>query len=460
MQGSNTQAFWGRAVAAVARRVNRVLWAEKFAPLVFGVAAVVAAAVFALRRLHGPAAWGWWALLAGVGGAAIVAWRRARRGFFSRADARVFLEYQLGLDAGLSAAEAGVTAWPAAGGRGEAGPGGILRYRAGALAGWAGGAAALLLAGAWLPVPEPAAGPVRFWEKPPALAQTEAWLEELAKMEVIDRSSVASLEQRAQELAGRPLDEQYSHSALEAADALRGQTEGAMDGLAKHFDTVAGTMRALGEPDARDALTDEQLRELGARLDAALRGLRDGELTAGGGLEEALRGLEGLDPSQLKTLSPEEAAALGRRLAQAGRMVRGVKGAEGGNGENVWVAGDGEGEPDAVLLVPGAGGGGGALAAGGGGAPARGRGDAPLTFSDRKSDVGPGRAQAVRNDDFSRAALGDRVGTQQGEHEIDPAAMQGLTNAGGVAGAAQGGEAVWVDRLTPSEREALKEFFK
>jgi hypothetical protein len=68
--------------------------------------------------------------------------------------------------------------------------------------------------------------------------------------------------------------------------------------------------------------------------------------------------------------------------------------------------------------------------------------------------------QAVRNDDFSRAALGDHIGTRQGEHEIDPAAMQGLTNAGGVAGAAQGGEAVWVDRLTPAEREALKEFFK
>ncbi|OAM89280.1 hypothetical protein AW736_13575 [Termitidicoccus mucosus] len=459
MQGSNTQVFWGRAVAAVARRVNSILWAEKFAPLLFGVGAAAAVAVFALRRLHGPVAWGWWVLLAGVAAAAFVAWRRARRGFFSRADARVFLEYQLGLDAGLSAAEAGVSAWPAAGGRGEDGPGGILRYRVGALAGWTGGAAALLLAGAWLPVPESAAGPVRFWEKPPALAQTEAWLEELAKMEMIDRSSVESLEQRARELAGRPLDEQYSHSALEAADALRRQTEGAMDGLAKHFDTVAGTMRALGDTAARDALTDGQLREMDARLDAALHGLRDGELTAGGGLAEALRGLEGLDPSQLKTLSPEEAAALGRKLAQAGHVVRGVKGAAGGNGEKAWVAGEGEGEPDAVLLVPGQGGDG-ALAAAGGGSPARGRGDAPLTFSDRKSDVGPGRAQTVRNDDFSRAALGDRIGTRQGEHEIDPAAMQGLTNAGGVAGAAQGGEAVWVDRLTPAEREALKEFFK
>ncbi|MDR2673381.1 MAG: hypothetical protein LBC18_00540, partial [Opitutaceae bacterium] len=252
-----------------------------------------------------------------------------------------------------------------------------------------------------------------------------------------------------------------SHSALEAADALRRQTEGAMDGLAGHFDTAAGAMRALGDADARDALTDEQLRETGARLDAALHGLRDGELAAGGALAEALRGLEGLDPSQLKTLSPEAAAALGRRLAQAGRVVRGVKvkSAAGADGEKAWMPGDDGEEPDAVLLLPGAAAGD-ALALGGGGVPTRGRGDAPLTFSDRESDVGPGRVQTVRNDDYSRAALGDRIGTGRGEHEIDPAAMQGLTDAGGVSGAAQGGEAVWVDRLTPAEREALKEFFK
>ncbi|MDR0901937.1 MAG: hypothetical protein LBM92_04105 [Opitutaceae bacterium] len=436
--------------------MNFVLWAEKFAPLLFGAGAVAAAAVFAMRRLRGPVEWGWWVLLAGAAAAAFAAWRRARRGFFSRTDARVLLEYQLGLHAGLSAAEAGVARWPAMP-RGEGGPGGILRWRTGAPAGWAGGTAALLLAGAWLPVPEPAAEPARFWEKPPALAQTEAWLEELAKLEMVDRSSVESLEQRARELAGRPLDGQYSHSALEAADALRRQTGAAMEELAKNFDTVSGAMRALGDPAMRDALTEERLRETGARLDAALRGLRDGELAAGGALAEALGALEGIDPSQLKTLSPEEAAALGRRLAQAGRVVRGVKGAANGDGEKMWMLGDGDGEPDAVLLARGAGGNG-ALA--GGGAAARGRGDAPLTFSDRKSDVGQGNLQTVQNDDFSRAALGDRVGTRQGEHKIDPAALQGPASAGGMSGAAQGGEAVWVERLTPGEREALREFFK
>ena len=41
-----------------------------------------------------------------------------------------------------------------------------------------------------------------------------------------------------------------------------------------------------------------------------------------------------------------------------------------------------------------------------------------------------------------------------------PNQAAGPTAAGAVATPAQGGDAVWVDRLTPAERAALKKFFK
>jgi hypothetical protein len=43
---------------------------------------------------------------------------------------------------------------------------------------------------------------------------------------------------------------------------------------------------------------------------------------------------------------------------------------------------------------------------------------------------------------------------------VDPAKAVGPVSAGAVAAPASGGDAVWVNRLTPSERAALTTFFK
>ena len=75
------------------------------------------------------------------------------------------------------------------------------------------------------------------------------------------------------------------------------------------------------------------------------------------------------------------------------------------------------------------------------------------------SDVGLGKVQGI-SARTPRLALGDKLGTSQGAPDSDPAQAVAPMSAGAVSGAAKGGDAVWVDRLTPAERAALKQFFK
>ena len=422
---------WEKAAGRLAARINAVTWLERFAPAAFGVGSAAASTLYALRRLRHPDGPAWLVLACGLGLAALAAWRPARRAFFARSDARVLLEYQLRLDAALSAAAAGVGPWPGAG----AGPVRILRWRAGATLGWLAAAGVVIAAGQWLPVPAAEGGTTRPVEPPPALAETEAWLRDLRALDVAQPESVAALEARAQELAARSPEDQYSHSALEAADTLRDQTADALRRLARALEAGAGSLEPLADPQARP--DDAQLRALGNQLAAALSGLRAGELSPRADL---LRQLAGVDAAGLRNLTAAQAAQLARRLGAAGQGVRGIPGAMGA------------GAPIAAGTQPG--GMPGAGGPGGGGPPA------PLAFKADASDAGAGRMQAVTNPDLSRAALGDLLDTQRGAHEVDPTKALAPVAAGAVAAPAAGGEAVWVNRLTPGERAVLKDFFQ
>ena len=86
--------------------------------------------------------------------------------------------------------------------------------------------------------------------------------------------------------------------------------------------------------------------------------------------------------------------------------------------------------------------------------------NAPLMLADNASDVGLGISQGLTAADLKRLALGDKLGTTAGAHDVDPSKAIAPGAAGAVASPAAGGEAVWVNRLTPNERAALKQFFK
>jgi len=142
----------------------------------------------------------------------------------------------------------------------------------------------------------------------------------------------------------------------------------------------------------------------------------------------------------LSALTAEQRAQLAQQLAELGRAVGGVGGAAGAGARVAQPDPNGRG-----------------YAAGG---PGGGGDTAPLTFAKDQSDAGDGIAQGLTGAQLKRVSLGDKLGTSASAHVVDPSKAAGPMSAGAVAAPAQGGEAVWVNRLTPAERAALKNFFK
>lgn len=436
MSSAASRQYWERTTAFLAVRINVAIWLERFVPVLFGICTAGAVGLYALRRLDRPVEWGWAGVLAGLLIGAVFVWWRAARGFFSRRDARIFLERQWRLDAALTAATDGIAPWPPV----AAAQPRVLAWQASAVAGWLAAAALLLAASVWLPVPAGASVPPRPVEKPPSLAQTEALLRELAKADVASPESLDQLAAQARELANRPAEEQYTHSALEAADTIRDQTMGAVENLARELETASSALAPLES--ASGALADEVVKGAADQLGAALQGLRDGRLKPS---EHLLSTLSAAGAAHLRGLSPQQLSRLRGALNAAAGRARGVAGAAGADAR---IARPGSGECEGTGPGPGSGGVG------------RGRGDAPLAFTNDPSAAQAGLMQGLGNEDLSRATLGDLVETSKDRHEIDPAKAAGPMSAGAVAVPARGGEAVWVDRLTPGERAVLKEFFK
>ena len=422
---ASTRRFWETRATALAWRINLAAWLALVAPVFFFVASGFAVAFYTLRRAQTPLAMAGLALMVALVLAALACVWRARRGFFNAAEARVLLESHLRLDTRLTAAAAGLVAWPAA----PASMPPVVRWQFGAPAGWLGASVILLTLALLAPLPRDAAG-VHASGPPPALLQAESMLAALKEMKVADPPAIEQLAERARELARRPADEQYTHSALEAADELRNQTAVGAAALARGLDSASKALEsANSEPDMKGAA---------GSLAAALSGLRDGALPANKSLLANLPA----SAADLKNLTAEQRAQLAKQLANAANGARGIGGAAGAGAQ---VA-----QPDPnSKLVPG-----------GPGGPGGGGGTAPLAFAKDASDAGDGNAQALSGDALKRFALGDKLGTTRGAHDVDPANAVGPTSAGAVAAPASGGEAVWVDRLTPAERAAVKNFFK
>jgi hypothetical protein len=412
----------------LAFRLNVAAWLERFGPGLFAVTSLGAVAIYALRRQRGPVEWGWGGLAVTIFLTAVIVLWLARRRFFSGDEARVLLESQLRLDTRLTAASAGLVAWPPVP---ETLPE-IVRWRLRLPAGWFFAAALLLVCAAFLPVPD-LTTIARGGEKPPALAQTEAMLDALAETKVAESAAVEQMAERARELANRPAEQQYSHSALEAADALRDQTAAAVSALSRNLEAASNALQSA----ENDALS----KEAAGRLSAALTGLRDGALPANSELMKQLAGAE----SALNKLSPEQRKALGDALRDASQRAKGVAGAKGSGAPVARPDLDNPGGPNSV---------------GGPGGKGGGEASAPLALANQASDAGDGKSEALSAASLANLALGDKLGTTSGAHEVDPDKTSGPTSAGAIAAPAKGGEAVWVNRLTPAERAALKDFYK
>lgn len=458
--------FWQSAVRRLTLEINLGWWLSTWLPLAAAIGLVgMVAMLYARWRAADAAVWVWAGIGAMLAAAGAVAWWRVRERFESTAAARVRLEEALRLKARLTAANAGVGAWP--------GP--VPRQAMAWPVSWnwqrpvaVVGCLAALLVLAWR-VPIAGAGPARrhVIEKPTDARLVEQWIEELRREEIVDERSADEVGRKIKELTERPAEEWYEHASLEAAGTLKEQTAAE---IRKLVENLAAAERAAAGLKAFETSLPAPLRDaLAKELAAAIQALELGELNSAGDLAELLAELA---PADLGQLTPEQLAALAKRLATNRQaLLEALANCEGFDLDDLegWCeecagckpCGECEGCKDGKAcrkkctkcgkclgVKPGRGG------------INRGRGDAELTFGE-KHDLGTKRTEKIDKPvDVERAAPDEVLAVVDGEHEVDESAYTGPRAGGGIASEGDGGSAVQVDSLLPAEQSAVKRFFQ
>ncbi len=428
--------YWLAQASAVRLRVNLAWWLEILsAPLVILSIAGAAALLWLRREMPdtGP-----WLPAAWIGGAvvllAIICWLRAARRFERMEDSLVRIEAAMCLRNALSAANEGVVPWPPPVGKTSAG----LEWQWPRLLVPLIGALVLLSAGMWMPVTPRQASVSTPPEQPQAWKQLGAELDFLTKEEVVDEKYLEETRKKLDELKAQEEEQWFSHSSLEATDSLKKSHRAESERVERELGKADRALGAL-EKNSGSAGQAEKNR-LMEEFDQALQGLQNGAMKPNPQLLEQMRQL---DLKNLADLTPEQLEQLRENLR---KNAEGLKGGQGGDGE--WddeLLADGEGgEPGEG---PGKGG------------VDRGPGHAPGVLGKEKDPLKTGDLAALEAKDLSRAAPGDLLELQDGEHEVDRSASK-LTGGGGTEATGKGGDRIWRESLDPDEQRVLKRFFE
>lgn len=441
MSSEKPARFWQSATRSLARRVNLGWWLERWMGWVLGAALTGAVAVLFVRWMPlVELRWVWAALGGLVVFGAIIAWLTVRRRFESTEAARVRLEDALNLKTRLSAAEAGVGDWPQPVER-IAWP---VRWQWRRPLGVLGISAFMLTLAAWVPVSQKALAKQRVIEKPSAVKEVEKWMENLKQEQAAEEKSLDEVEKKIADMLKRPAENWYEHGSLEAADNLKDQTAEQLRQLAENLgdaERAASALKAAG-----DAMPQEAKDAVGRELASAAQGLRTGGIKPN---EQLLKQLQQMAAAQgMGELTKEQLEALAKQLqANAKALAEALKNSpELKLGEclgNCLKPGEGEGDK------PGQGG------------INRGPGTAPLTFAKDETNLDTKKTEALQSKlDVARLAPGDVLGVSDGKHEVDKNAPAAPQQGGTIQNTGDGGAAVWQNSLLPSEREALKRYFK
>ncbi|MFZ4765240.1 MAG: hypothetical protein ACOYMN_09840 [Roseimicrobium sp.] len=437
MSPEKTARFWQSATRSLARRVNLGWWLERWMGWVLGVALIGAVAVLFVRWMPlVELRWVWGALGGIIVLGALIAWLTVRRHFESAATARVRLEDALNLKTRLSAAEAGVGDWPQSVER-IAWP---VRWQWQRPLSVLGISALMLTLAAWVPISQKALAKQRVIEKPSAVKEVENWMQSLKQEQAAEEKSLDEVEKKIAEMLQRPAENWYEHGSLEAADNLKDQTAEMLRQLAENLgdaERAASALKAAG-----DAMPQEARDAVGKELANAAQGLRTGGIKPN---EQLLKQLQQMAAAQgMGELTKEQLEALSKQLqANAKALAEALK-----NSPELKL-----GECLGNCLKPGE--------KPGKGGINRGPGTAPLTFGKDETNLDSKKTEALQSQlDVARLAPGDVLGVSDGKHEVDKNAPNGPQQGGTIQNTGDGGAAVWQNSLLPSEREALRRYFK
>lgn len=432
--------LWNRHAHRVARRINFGWWLESLStPLV--IAGLAGAFTLLLLRRQLPEASPW---IFGAAGAAMVAliagiaWLVARRRFETPDQSMVRIEAAMHLRNALSAARAGVAPWPSAPGKVDAGLG--WRWQRVIVPPLA--ALGFLAAGILIPVTTGAAED-QGREEPLAWSKIEADLERLGQEEVIDESQLEETRRQLEELRKQEEEDWFSHSSLEATDALKKQHQSEIRKLERELERTDRTLDALTRTGGMSQAEKDRLL---MQFEQALQGLQNGGLKPN---PELLDQLRNLNLNQLGQLDPEQLRQLRENLRKGANACKDCQGEGDGNGDD-WL--------DELLDGDENGAGDGGNGAGQGGVT-RGPGHAPGVLGKEGEKIGTGELKGIESKDLSRTLPGDLLQLEDGEHEVDRTTT-GPAAGGSIRSTGEGGDRVWRESLDPAEQKALKRFFE
>lgn len=440
---------WLTRAGQVSRKVNLAWWLETLAAPLLILALVGSAAILLLRREammdHRFAA----ATIAGVLAIlALACWARARRRFETKSQSLVRIEAAMSLRNALSAAEAGISPWPKPLGTIQAG----LHWQWPRLLVPPLGALLLLAAGIFIPVTAREASSHSGPEQPQAWKQLDAELDHLTKEEVVDEKYLEETRKRLDELKAQEEEQWFSHSSLEATDSLKKSHQAESQRMERELGKAE---KALANFEKNSATANQaEKNRMMEDFDQALQGLQSGAMKPNPALLEQMKGM---DLKNMSGMSPEQMQQLRENLKKhAEAMKNGSGQGEGDDWSDELMGGEGEGEGEGEGNGEGDGEDGNGPGKGG---INRGPGHDPNVLGKQRDGVETGELTGLEAKDLSRAAPGDLLELQDGEHDVDQSATR-VREGGGTDATGKGGDRVWKESLDPSEQRTLKKFFE
>ncbi len=443
MNEPSPERLWRRRANSVSKRLNVALWLERFNVLSLAGVAVVAVGLLIWRTWR-PASFDESAFrltMVSVGLLfvilAFLSWLLVRHRFVQIRDGLVRLDDTLGFNNRLISAFCGVGEWP-----------GFVRSKPDvAIYPWNKVKAGLPLLisvslvalAVWVPIPDgEAVGQIAPVE-PGAWEQMEDWIDLLAGENLVQEAALEEISEKIEELRDQPEEDWFSHSSLEATDSLE---ESLAHEIRDLSEGLAALDRDITSLQSFSSEMSESAREAAMReFDEALESLSN---AAGMPLnEDLLKQLQEIDSSQLGSetmgsMSIEQLEALQSQLRKGSGALGSMQGLAAIS-------------PLAQEGMPG-------VQPGQGGVN-RGKGDAPLYYGEDSEDLKTNKVEAVSNSDFSKATVGELIGTGETEREIERLSG-GAVAGGGIGSLGKGGEAVFRQTLLPDEQAVLKRYFK
>ena len=456
MSNEGTSEQWQHKARQVSRKINTAWWLQTMGiPLVL-TALIVSCAILLARREVEVFPWrevslGAVGLITLVG---IISWLVARRRFESPEHALVRVEASMRLRNSLSAAKAGVAPWPEPPKSIDDG----TRWHWPRLLTPLFAAVLFLSLSILLPVSartEEATTP----DEPQAWKDLEADIAELREDDTVQEQYLEELEERVEELRKKDEDEWFSHSSLEATDALKKAHSSELEQLRRKLRQAERSLNALQKNSTK--LNDNGRKRLLDDFQDALNGMGKGAMKPN---PELLEKLQGLDPQNLGNLDQEQLDQLRENMRQhADKMGQGGQGQGEGGGDGDWIddllneggeGGDGQGQDGNDNAGEGPDGEG-----NGRGGRNRGPGSNPNVLGGPSKNLETGEMEGLKSRDLNRSLPGDLLQLMDGEHEVREDKI-GIRAGGEATNEGQGGDRVWKDSLLPDEKKALKQFFK